>query len=145
MKTILAAIDFSDVSDSVIDMAKQLATAFESRLLILHAAAPDPAFVGYEVGPQNERDWRASKLHEEHSKLSEIAQDLRRSGIDVLPKLEQGSTVEVLQKEIDRNKVEMLVIGSHGHGAMYDVLVGSVTKDALKTLKVPIVVVPAET
>ena len=38
MKTILASIDFSDVSTTVVEMAGALARAFQSKLYIMHVA-----------------------------------------------------------------------------------------------------------
>jgi len=37
----------------------------------------------------------------------------------------------------------MIVMGSHGHGALYELLVGSITQGVLKAAKCPVVVVPA--
>ncbi|NOR45584.1 MAG: universal stress protein, partial [Candidatus Delongbacteria bacterium] len=55
MKNILAPIDFSDVSEKVIFEAAEFAKAFSCKLWLLHVAAPEPDFVGYTVGPKEER------------------------------------------------------------------------------------------
>jgi nucleotide-binding universal stress UspA family protein len=36
------------------------------------------------------------------------------------------------------------VVGSHGHGAAYDLLVGSISAGIIRKAEVPVVVVPAE-
>jgi len=36
------------------------------------------------------------------------------------------------------------VMGSHGHGAVYNLLVGSVTAGVLKSAKCPVLVVPSK-
>jgi nucleotide-binding universal stress UspA family protein len=55
MKQILAALDLSAVSDAVVDRAVSIARAFTARLVLLHVAAPDPDFVGFEAGPRTTR------------------------------------------------------------------------------------------
>ncbi len=61
MKNILVTIDFNKNEELLIDKAFQLAESFNSKLWLMHIAAPDPDFVGYEVGPQYIRDSRATE------------------------------------------------------------------------------------
>ena len=41
-------------------------------------------------------------------------------------------------------KADAIVMGRHGHGAMYNLLVGSVTEGVLKRATCPVVLVPSE-
>ena len=56
MKNIVAAIDFSERSEAVLRIASDHARAFEAHLWLVHVAAPEPGFVGYDGGPQSVRD-----------------------------------------------------------------------------------------
>ncbi len=143
MKNILAAIDFSNISNAVIDTAGKFAHSFSSHLWLIHVAAPDPDFVGYGVGPQNERDWRAKTLRNEHLFIQKKAKDLQNNGIEVTPLLVQGATVDTILTEASKLNADLIVVGSHGHSAIYEVLVGTVTKGLLKNSQYPVVVVPA--
>lgn len=143
MKTIVAAIDFSDISDEVLTKSSLLAHQFSAHLWILHVAAPDPEFVGYEVGPQHVRDWRANTLHKERLFLQERADELEKEGVQVTPLMAQGPTVETILKESSDLNADMIVVGSHGHGALYELIVGTVTEGLLKASKFPILIVPA--
>ena len=71
MKNILVTIDFDKSEALLLDKAVQMAEAFGSKLWLMHIAAPDPDFVGYDVGPQYIRDSRAEDLRQEHRKLQE--------------------------------------------------------------------------
>jgi len=144
MKTILAATDFSDVSDEILEKASELAQKFSAHLWILHVAAPDPDFVGYEVGPQHVRDWRANTLKKERRFLQEKADELEKEmGIEVTPLMAQGPTADTILKEATDLKADLIVLGSHGHGALYDLIVGTVTEAILKSSKFPTLVIPA--
>lgn len=144
MKNILAAIDFSDISPLVIDRAAAISQCFASKLWLIHVAAPDPDFIGYGTGPQCERDWRAKTLKGEHQYIQERALELEQKGIDVTPLLIQGATVETIIKEAKKLEADMIVIGSHGHGALYKALMGNVSEGVIRKASCPVLIVPAK-
>ena len=56
MQNILVPVDFSAVTQRVLEHVVPLARAFKSTLWLLHVAAPDPDFAGYEAGPESVRE-----------------------------------------------------------------------------------------
>ena len=128
MENILVAIDFSDVSQKVVEQGMLLACAFDCKLWLIHIAAPDPDFVGYTTGPQFRRDLRAETLRDEHKYLQDKADELRKQNIDVTTLLIQGETVKTILKEAKKLNADTIVVGSHGHGALYKTLMGSVSE-----------------
>lgn len=143
MKKILAAIDFSDVTGNVVEQAAALAQAFSAELTLVHVAAPDPDFVGYEAGPDTVRDARASELRGEHRQLQETGEALRERGLAARALLIQGPTIEKILEETKRIGAEVIVIGSHGHGALHRALLGSVSEGVVRGATCPVHVVPA--
>jgi nucleotide-binding universal stress UspA family protein len=143
MKTILAGVDFSDVTDAVLGMVSDLARATGARVYLLHVAAPDPDFVGYEVGPQTVRDSRAKEVRGEHQQLERMKKRLCESGVSAESLLLQGPAVEKMLQEADRVGADVLIIGSHGHGAIRRLLVGSVAEGVLHRTSRPVLIVPA--
>ncbi|HBZ68950.1 MAG TPA: universal stress protein [Deltaproteobacteria bacterium] len=143
MSHILAAVDFSGVSERVLENAELLARAQGGRLTLLHVAAPNPAFVGYESGPQSVRDGRARSMREEHSALQRQAARLRERGLDAHALVVEGPNVETILREAQRLGSTMIVMGSHGHGALYDALVGSVSAGVIRGASCPVLIVPA--
>ena len=143
MRQILAAVDFSPVTKAVVEQAASLAEAFSAELTLVHVAAPDPDFVGYAAGPQTVRDDRAREIRDEHRNLQAIADDLRDRAISARALLIQGSTVEKILAEGARLRADAIVIGSHGHGALYRALLGSVTEGVVRAAQCPVLVVPA--
>ncbi len=140
---ILVPIDFSSVTEEVLGHAQVVSGAFAGKLWLLHVAAPDPDFVGYSAGPQSVRDQMAKIFHQEHKQLQAEAEKLRDAGIDATAVLAQGPTIETIMEEADRLNVDMIVLGSHGHGAMYQLLVGSVSEGVLHRATCPVLIVPA--
>ena len=143
MKRILAAIDLSDISSAVVEQASQLARSFGARLWLLHVVPPDPEFVGYEVGPQSVRDAVATELRGEHRRVQQLADELLESGIDVIPRTVQGPTVETVLREAEEHEVDTIVMGTHGHGALYRALLGTVSEGVMRKTRVPLLLIPA--
>lgn len=141
MKTILVPVDFSDVTARVVAVARQFAEAFRSRVVLLHVVEPEPDFVGFEPGPVSLRTAVARDFQEEHRKLEELKSSL--SGLDVLALQIQGATAEKIVQERANQGAELIIMGSHGHGALYHLLVGSVTDGILKKGGCPVLIVPS--
>ncbi|PYJ41213.1 MAG: universal stress protein, partial [Verrucomicrobia bacterium] len=49
---------------------------------------------------------------------------------------------EEILKQADAINADLIVMGTHGHGAMYNLLVGSATKGVLKHSSRPVLLVP---
>jgi len=109
---------------------------------IIHAAEPEPDFVGYDVGPEVGRTQVAREMRREHRGVQTLAEKLRDDGLDATALLVQGPTVEITPKEADTLQAELIVVGTHGHGAVYDVLLGSYSAVMIRKSKLPILVVP---
>ncbi len=139
---ILVAIDLSDVSQKVLENAKALALALSAKVWLLHVAEPEPDFVGYRAGPQTVRDQVAHKFHEERDELQKEVNDFRKSGIDTAALLVQGSTVDVICRESNKFEIDMIIVGSHGHGGVYHLVFGSVSEGVLHRSSCPVMVIP---
>lgn len=142
MKHVLVAIDFSPHADTVLAKAAELARALGGELTVLHVAAPEPDFVGFEVGPQSVRDNRAHRLEAEHRQLHEIAEGLRNDGVPAKAFLFSGPTAEKILDEAKRRETDLIVIGTHGRTALATALLGSVSRSVLHGATCPVVVVP---
>jgi nucleotide-binding universal stress UspA family protein len=142
MKTILVPVDFSDCAVDVTEMAASIAKAFSARVILLHVAAPEPEFVGYKPGPQTVRDTVARELVSEHTLLHEMDHRLEAKGLSVTSLVIQGYPVEKILEEAIKFHADMIVMGSHGHGALRNLLVGSVTEGVMRRSSCPVLVVP---
>jgi nucleotide-binding universal stress UspA family protein len=142
MRQVLAALDFSPLGDEVVAFAAGLAQACGAELTLLHVAAPDPAFVGYEVGPQHVRDQRAGELRSEHRRLEELGETLRGRGLHARALLVQGATVETILAEAERRGADLIVVGAHRRGRLSKVLLGSVSEALLRRAPCPVAILP---
>ena len=139
---ILVAVDLSPASTKVVEAARGVAELTGASVYILHVAEPEPDFVGYNAGPEVVRTQVAEELRREHRAVQAFADGLRNGGLDATALLVRGPTVETTLKEADNHKAGLIVVGTHGHGAVYDVLVGSYSAGIIRRSKMPVLVVP---
>jgi nucleotide-binding universal stress UspA family protein len=142
MKNILVALDFDEQEKLLLDKAFELAKPFDAKLWLLHIAAPEPDFVGYEVGPQYIRDTRANDLRKEHKYLQQYAKELHEKGIIAEGLLIQGATIEMILEESKKLNIDLIIAGHHEHGFIYKAFVGSVSSQLIKRSKIPVLIVP---
>jgi nucleotide-binding universal stress UspA family protein len=141
---ILVAVDFSEVTERIIDVVKSIPGVTDSEVMLLHVAAPDPDFVGYESGPEVVRDQVAAELRRERNEIHRLGEELRNSGIDTTAIMVAGATVETVFLHAERFEAALIVIGSHGHGSVFDLLFGSISEAIVRESSLPVLVVPAK-
>ena len=143
MKKILVPVDFSNVTDRTLQAAARLADPLKAELLLLHVAAPEPEFIGYETGPATVRQAVAHQLSAEHKHLQELQHQLEGQSLHVTALLIQGYAAEKILAEAARLPADLIVMGSHGHGGLHHLLMGSVAEGVVRKAHCPVVLVPA--
>ncbi len=139
---ILVAVDLSEATAKIVEEAKNMAEALSAKLWLIHAARPEPAFIGYDPGPQSVRDSVAKEFHVEHGKIHDLAESLRQAGLEVTALLVQGESVQAILHEAEKFDVDMIIIGSHGRGLMHQLILGSTSEGVLHKARCPVLVVP---
>ncbi len=140
---ILAAVDFSPVTEQVLETLVRMAAALPTQVWLVHVVPPDPAFVGYDAGPDVVRKQVAVEHHASHQRLQQLADRLRTQGVEVTALQLQGSTVPTILGEAKRLPATLILLGSHGHGAVYNMIVGSVAEGIVRASELPVLLVPA--
>jgi nucleotide-binding universal stress UspA family protein len=156
MKCILVPIDFSDVTPPVIDLARQLAKALSAEIHLVHvkelAAAATPGTLGYGLAGMPELAPMAGvpvpgfeSIPEDEGQTSKLAkwqEEIARDGIKVSLHEPDGTVAEEILKQGNELNADLIIMGTHGHSAMYNLLVGSATKGVLKRSTRPVLLVP---
>lgn len=145
MKTLLAAIDLSPITPRVLEGAGDLASSLGAKLIILHVAEPAAAYVPVGAAmdvitapvPVEPPDMNALK-----ERLEQLASPLRAKGIAVETSAAVALPAEEIVEQAEKSNASMIVLGSHGHGALYHLFSGSVVTSVLHKSKIPVTVIP---
>lgn len=145
MKTILAPVDFSAVTESVLKESIMLARALKARVVLLHNIQPPVVTAEYEYAPMMSNLSEVMAINEKSSatQLGRLKQRLVKAGIKVATVQLNGSPVSNIVDQASRLSADRIVMGSHGHTAFYELLVGSTTHGVLMKVNCPVVIVPA--
>lgn len=139
---LLVCVDLSDSTEIIVKKIEELAKSLSAKVWLLHNALPEPDVVEFKVDPLAARESLAKKFHVEHRQIQDFAGRLRNAGIEATALLVHGVTVETILQEASDVDADMIVVGSHGKGAVYQLLLGSVSEGVLHKSSLPVLVIP---
>jgi nucleotide-binding universal stress UspA family protein len=149
MKTLLVPVDLSDAAQPVLDKAAELAPQLGARIILLHIVEPVATYV--PVGATMDVIAAApppaettESLFAPDSRLKALAEPLIASGMNIEPVTLIGLAVDDILEQAAKYHADYIMLGSHGHGALYHLFSGSVVTGILKRATCPVIVVPSK-
>jgi nucleotide-binding universal stress UspA family protein len=139
IQKILVPVVFADTSRHVVHQAAWLARRFHAELILLHVVTPVsyPASVlesGHEI---TARDLHAQVIQQAQKDLDRtLGPEL--DGISVTRILLRGDPAREIVKTAGEQNVDLIVMSTHGYGAFYRFLLGSVTAKVLHESDCPV-------
>ncbi len=147
MKSILVAVDFSDVSDRVVLKAGELAAALGAKVWVMHAVT-DTSYINGGMGevpvPWTLPDEDLPRhFPSEMGRLRDYTSMLLDKSVDAESVLVSGPAIERIMHVADLRDADLIVMGSHGHGALYELIVGTVSEGLMRRSQTPVMIVPS--
>lgn len=137
MKTLLVPIDFSDVTEVVIQNVIKSAILVDGRVILLHVMRYPPVV---KKGCVPSDILKECQLQE----LEELKERLQANSVPAEAVIVDGkSPARTVLAQAEAQQANALIIGSHGHGSIYNLLIGSVTEKILRFAPYPVLVVPS--
>ena len=140
---ILAAVDRSDTSRAVLDMTLEIAGGTGAEVLLVNVAPRDPDVFGRQVTRKVITEPVPEELLDRRELLDVHSAELTEAGIQCETLLIRGDPGRTLLREADRWGANLILMGSHGRGAIYRKLMGSVSQAVMLDRRFPVLVVPA--
>lgn len=135
-ETIVWATDGSELADRALEQVRQLAEVHGSHIVAVHANA---VLTGRAAGAPllaDEPDIR--------DKLGAQVAELRSVGFDARLEVRTGTqhTATLINDAADDAGADLIVLGTHGRGAIGATVMGSVARTLCHTARCPVLVVP---
>jgi nucleotide-binding universal stress UspA family protein len=141
MDRILVATDGSERADDALDVAIELAGEQAAELIVAHVIPWLDVFPGPGLATAAALPHRATDA--EHALLEDAAEVAASRGVVATTALLQGaSPAHELVAFADSHDVDLIVVGSRGHGAIASALLGSVSNGVLHESSRPVLIVP---
>lgn len=143
-KKLLFPADFSETSKKALPYIKQLRGAGTEEVVILHVIDQG------DIDALGKASEAAQHLQEEtenavRSELAAIESELRGEGFAVKTILQVGKPYKVIADLAVSENVSLIVLGSHGHTNLADIILGATSENVIRHSKVPILVISRET
>src|SRR5690606_3611221 len=141
---ILVPIDFSDFNKTVIEHAIEHAKLVKGEIYLIHVATLDIGVIVSETGFTYLPELEETALNEEAEQMSQLKEEIESQGILCEAIVKQGIPADIIFQEAKDLNADLIVIGSLGHNALYNMFIGSVASDVIKHSSVPLLVVPKQ-
>jgi nucleotide-binding universal stress UspA family protein len=143
LKTIVAPVDFSSATDAVVAEAARLAVAVEGQVVLLSIIQPPVITTEYAPLMENMAEITAAGEKAAAKHLARLQDQLQAKGVSTETVQLNGAPVQHIIEQAKKFAADYIVMGSHGHTALYDLLVGSTTHGVLLRATCPVVIMPA--
>ncbi|MGE6107494.1 universal stress protein [Aeromonas sobria] len=138
IRTLLCPVDFSQMSQPVLDYAVFMAKSHDASLKLVHVVDQLHGFDSYKILHMTALEI----THEMERQAREQLQQL----IDTLPiaagfTVRFGRAADEIVAQAKEDKVDLVVMGSHGRSGLSHLLVGSVAESVVRHAPCPVLIV----
>ena len=141
MKKILVPVDFNPLSAAALEYAAQLAARTEAEMIVVYADTFDPPaeFTAAQTGAL------ATSIAESRRRTAEelarYAHEHVPETITMRTELREALPVAGILAAIDEHQPDLVVMGTHGRGALARLMMGSVTESVLAATTTPLLTI----
>jgi manganese transport protein len=128
------ALDHSPSDDVTLAHAAALARHHQAELVLIHVVEG----VGGQLHGSESRDLERQG---DQAYLEQLTRALRQGGTAAHSVLRFGHPARELSRTVDDEKIDLLVLGSHGHGKIGDWLFGETTGTVRHAVQIPVLAV----
>lgn len=141
MKRILVPTDFSNFAENALKAAAQLARRFDAELYLMHSLELPFHLANAE---KNDIPEAIFFMKLAHQKFEEFKNKPYLQGLNVIDTVEDSSTYDAVNNAVNKNEIDLVVMGSGGASGFKGFVIGSTTEKVVRHSKVPVLVIKEE-
>ncbi|MHB8074549.1 universal stress protein [Desulfosporosinus fructosivorans] len=139
-KKILVPTDASEYSRRALKVALEMARSVHAEVVLLHVSYTPQAYWGYTIS------YGITVTQEQLDQNGELALEATLTGIDteqvvIHKRVESGHPVTMIVDQIKKDNIDLVVMGSHGYGAIAGSVLGSVSQRVLQRASCPVLII----
>jgi nucleotide-binding universal stress UspA family protein len=138
LENILFATDFSPVSEAALGYALAIARRYDSKLFVAHVVRPD---VFQMLPPENLAGVLEQIRRYAEQEMANLLISGRLRGVPHQVLLEQGQLWPALSGMIEKNDIDLVVVGTRGRTGVQKLLLGSVAEEIFRLSPRPVLTV----
>jgi manganese transport protein len=134
-KRVAVALDFSGSEKKLLEESLRFIDKRKTEVWLLHVVeSPVARTLGIEAEDR--------ETETDQQRLDQLANIMKKDGISVQSRLGAGNPVSQLAAMINELKVELVIVGSHGHAGVSDLIHGSVINDLRHHVQANVMIIP---
>ena len=141
MKKILVAYDGSPHSKEALDWAIDLSLLAQAQIVAVKVFEGSQLYSVAETGGTRFMQALAEMHQEDQRLLEEVVAAGQARGVKVAGEILQGNIAGELLAFAEKNKIDLIIAGTKGHGVLEELLMGSVTRNLVSLSHTPVLVV----
>lgn len=142
LKRILVPTDFSEYSDKAVLYGCELAAKFGAELHVLHSVELVP--ITYGEGAYFTPETQSELTKDAAFRLGQIPDAEWREKLTVVHTTTEGHPFVQIVRYAKDNDIDLIVLGTHGRGAIAHMLLGSVAEKVVRKAPCPVLTVRDE-
>ena len=142
MKTFLVPVDFSAVSEDIVNTAVSFARSFGGKVILLHIIQPPIVTSEYALPVDAVQEAIATSEKSAVTKFAAFTGRFQAADLEAEAVVRHGPPVFTILEEAANVKADFIIMGSHGHGKIYDLLVGSTASGVIKGARCGVIIMP---
>jgi len=140
METILTVVDLEQGTRDVIDATCKYARLLNASVILVNV---EPLLPGAEgAGAEDVVSDLENGYREEIQTIHDLGEELSALGLANRVLIIEGTAADELVKEVAREEVSLIVIGSEPHGALVEAMTHGLREQLAKRVRCPILLVP---
>jgi nucleotide-binding universal stress UspA family protein len=138
---ILCPVDFSEGSTNALRYAVALGENFGAEVQLMHVVEM-PFMPSYTTAGIPELSVPVEQVQQEsRRRLEELAEGYEDICPDLVTHVSMGAPFVEIVQEAKRGEFDLIVIGTHGHGGLKHMLIGSVAEKVVRKAPCPVLTV----
>ena len=150
MKKVLITLDYNPNSEKVVKMGYEIAQLMQAEVCLFHVLA-DVRFYGMQYEPFMGYEGYAFPIdYNIQNEYVKVAKDylektkIHLKGENITTHLAEGETSRTILEYSEEWKADLIVMGTHSHGTLEKLFLGTVASSVLEKTKIPVYMVPVE-
>ena len=138
VERILFPVDFSDVSPTIVPWVMTMAEKFNSKVHLLFVARGLQYYSSVYVSYVSIEDFERQVVEGSETTMDEFIKKHFSGYADCLGRVVVGDPAEEILNYVEKEKIDMIIIPTHGRKGIEKILFGSVARRVIRMSPVPV-------
>jgi len=141
VQKILFPIDFASNFETLVPWVETLADKFGATVYVLFVAQDLSHFATFYVPHGNIEDFQQQAIDSARKRMTAAVEEFFKKIPKLETRVELGSPAEKILAFVQKENVDMIIMGAHGRAGLERVIFGSVANKVVKSASCPVLTV----